>query len=85
MRWFLRGCVLTAALVLISVLASGCTQSNEKYADIKGQPPPEGAPTSQADAAYSQNRGLGSGAAAKSSGYPGAGGKRSASGPVYKP
>jgi len=75
MKWFLRGCVLTAALVLLSVLASGCTQSNEKFADIKGQPPPDGGPKTQTDAAYGQMKG--GGAAVKSQGYPGAGRKRS--------
>jgi len=74
MRLFLRGCVLTAALLLLSVLASGCSQSNESSANIKGQPPPEGAPKSQSDAAYGQNRG--GGAALKSQGYPGAGRQR---------
>jgi len=73
MRWFLRGCVLTAALVLLSVLASGCGQSNESYANIKGQPPPDGAPKSQADPAYSRQMG---GEALKSQGYPGTGRKR---------
>jgi hypothetical protein len=82
MRWFLRGCVLTAALVLLSVLASGCTQSNESYADIKGQPPPDGGPKTQADAYAQMQR---ASAGLKSQGYPGTGGKRSASAPVYKP
>jgi len=73
MRWFLRGCVLTAALVLLSVLASGCSQSNEKFADIKGQPPPDGGPKTQAES-YGQMKG--GGASLKSQGYPGAGRQR---------
>jgi hypothetical protein len=73
MRWFLRGCVLTAGLVLLSVLASGCGQSNESFSDIKGQPPPPGAPKTQVEA-YSQMKNAGAGL--KSQGYPGAGRRR---------
>jgi len=74
MRWFLRGCVLTAASLLLSVLASGCSQSNESASGITGQAPPDGGPKSQADSGYSQMRNPG--AALKGSGYPGAGKQR---------
>jgi len=68
MKRFLRGCALTAALGLLSVLASGCSQSNETFADIKGEPPPAGGPKSQAEASKQLR---GNGAALQSQGYPG--------------
>jgi hypothetical protein len=66
MRWFFRGCVLTAVCTLLS-LGSGCSQSNESEANISGKAPGAGAPTSQADYGAQMKGAMGG-----NQGYPGA-------------
>jgi hypothetical protein len=72
MQKLLRGCVL-AVILGSPLLVVGCGEDNEKTANIKGSgAAAPGAPTSQADPAYSR----GTTADLKSQGYPGTGGKR---------
>jgi hypothetical protein len=72
MNRLIRACVITCVLGS-PLLVVGCGDDNEKAANIKGGGAvAPGAPTSQADPAYSR----GTTADLKSQGYPGTGGKR---------
>jgi len=64
MRRFVGVCVLSLAVVGLATALSGCAEDNEKAAQIKGEPPPAGAPRTQAEY-YQQNKGAGM------PGYPG--------------
>ena len=66
MSVILRAFISVAACGLLA-LSTGCTQSNEDAAEIKGVPPADGGPQSQADYGAQMK-----GAQGGTEGYPGA-------------